>query len=214
MTKNYTGLIIGVKNTSDSNRTVELMTKDDGIVKVFASGARNLSSRFMSITNLYTLVSFECSENGTMNVLTDGKLLTGYYNMTDNLEKFSLVAEVLGNIKIAMTTAENKSHFYGLAISYMEMLDKLDFDDNNEDIAAMTAKLYTFMLAFLGVDVEAAAREYGATTALADVCRSLKGKRVSEAMTTTELPGDVYGAFETLKRIYREMFDIYIEAEF
>ena len=109
MEYNITGLIIGVKNNGDANRIIEVITSEQGIVYVFASGARRLSSRFLSLTRLYTLVALECTQNGSLILLKDGKCLGDFRSIETDTDKFRIVAGVVKNVRTAVAEGENKS---------------------------------------------------------------------------------------------------------
>ena len=86
MNGNITGLITSVKNNSDANRIIEVLTAEYGMVYVFASGARRLSSRFLPLTNLFTVVSLECTSNGNLLLLKDGKCLGGFRSIETDID--------------------------------------------------------------------------------------------------------------------------------
>lgn len=208
---NLTGLVTGIKNKGDANRTIELVTDDNGVVYVYASGARRLSSRFMSLTNLYTLVNIECSDSGGMLVLRDGKYLGDFGGIIRDTDKFVIVADVIKSVKTAIQNSDNKAKLYSLLLIYMQAVDSAGtYDADFERIVGATVKLYVYMLCFLEYDVMAIAKNRANGSALVDFCDRMSGCKVSECMTDVNTYGNEAQAYSVIREIYSEQLDINI----
>lgn len=212
MLHSYSGLIIGVKNNGDSNRIIEVLTADYGSVYVLASGARRLSSRFLSLTNIFTLVTLECDERGDLKLLRDGKCLGGFRNIETDLEKFSVAANVIKCTRIVAADSDNKNRIYGLNVIYFQSLDKCgNFDEDRYKIISLTVKFYIYLLHYIGFDAAAYAAEYENGKSLADICEHLSGKRISDTMQSDDVFENASAAYRTLQSIYAEQLDIRID---
>ncbi len=212
---NITGLIIGIKNKGDANRVAEILTAEHGIVYVFASGARRLHSKFMSITNILTIVSLECSANGELLLLKDGRCLGGFYNIVNDVNKFILAADVVKNVKIAVQNSEEASKLYSLLLTYMYSVDSMNaFDEDHEKVMSITVKLYIYMLCYLGYDVMQIAENIKIqknNSSLINVCTEIKGMKISESMTSCKTLQNAVQAYRLLRWVYSEQLDMQLE---
>ncbi len=209
MHKNITGIIIGAKNSSDANRVIEVLTENDGSVYVLASGARRLSSRFMSLTGIYSVVALECVQNGNMLILRDGKLLGSYRSIAKDVEKFELVADAIKNARVAMQGFDDKQKLYALVMAYLALMEKCpELAEAPETSIFSTVKLYIYMLHYMGYDVPAYAeqREYGLP--LVKVCESLSGKKISEVMMEPVANSFAIEAYSVLREIYSDELEM------
>ncbi len=209
MYKNITGIIIGVKNNSDANRIIEVLTENEGSVFVLASGARRLSSRFMSLTGIYSVVCLECVQNGNMLVLRDGKCIGSYAGIAGDVEKFELVADVVKNARTALQGFEEKVKLYALLMAYIALIEKCPaFADSPNSTVFATVKFYMYMLHYMGYDVPAYARQREGGDVLMAVCESLHGKRISEAMTEISDDPKAEYAYRVLSGIYADELEM------
>ncbi len=205
MVLQFTGLVIGSKNNGDVSRTAEIFTPE-GIVYVYASGARRLSSRFMPLTNVFSLVSVECNESNGLNTLKDGKPLALFGNISKSIEKFNAAAGVISSMRVASRNSEEKQKMYSLLLTYIKELDEAD--DSEKEIYSLTVKLYIYLLCCLGYDVYAEAEEAKGSECLLRVLDGLSGRKVSDAMTDKARIPCYLEAFATLEEIYRRQLDM------
>ncbi len=210
---NISGLVTSVKNSGDVNKTIELITAN-GIQYIYASGARRLTSRFMPLTNVLSLVNLECVKNGNMLLLREGKQLGAFSNITADINKFFIAADMILSAKIAMTNSSKQAQIYSLVIVAMKTLDESgDFDLNRGKVIRITVKYYIYLLYCLGYNVPDLAVEYERHPALSLICNSLSGKKISDALIEDILFENIDTAIETLKTIYKEQLDMLIMAK-
>lgn len=202
-----TGLVVGSKNRGDANKIIELFTSENGTEYVFASGARRLTSRFLPLTKLFTLVSLECTQNGNMLILKDGKALGSFESIETDIDKFTLAADVIKSIRIASANSENKGKLYALCIAYFGLSDICESSSTAEKLSA-AVKLYIYLLCYLGYDVKACAVEYKNNNALVRICEYLSGKSLSQTMTESSALDRVEEAYGILADIYSKQLDM------
>ena len=204
MNGNITGLITSVKNNADANRVIEVLTAEYGMVYVFASGARRLSSRFLPLTNLFTVVSLECTSNGNLLLLKDGKCLGGFKSIETDIDKLSMAADAVKNVRTISANSDAKSKIYALCMTYFELLDRCR---DTYQAASATVKFYIYLLHYSGFNVTSYAAEYNGQE-LIEICRYLSGKKVSEAMTDNTTLDSAREAYDTLAHIYAAQLDM------
>lgn len=207
MSRIITGLVVGSKNRGDANKVIELLTSENGTEYVFASGARRLTSRFLPLTKLFTLVSLECTQSGEMLILKDGKALGGFESIETDIDKFMLAADVIKSVRITSANSENKGKLYALCVAYFGLSDICKSSSTDEKLSA-AVKFYIYLLCYLGYDVKAYAVEYGKNNALMRICEHLSGKALSQTMTSSSALERAAEAYGILADIYSEQLDI------
>lgn len=209
MSRIITGLVVGSKNRGDANKVIELLTSENGTEYVFASGARRLTSRFLPLTKLFTLVSLECTPSGEMLILKDGKALGGFESIETDIDKFTLAADVIKSVRIACANSENKSKLYALCVAYFGLSDICKSSSTDEKLSA-AVKFYIYLLCYLGYDVKAYAAEYGKNNALIRICEYLSGKALAQTMTSSSALERAEEAYGILGDIYSKQLDIHL----
>ena len=206
--KTVIGIVTRLSNKGDAGKLIEVFC-DDGIVKVYAAGARRLTSKFLPLTTLFSLVSLECIPNGDMMLLRDGKQLARYDNIEKDAIKFAIAADVIKNIGIAVANTADGNKFGALLHVFIKQLNDLgEYDECRNEILTLTVKTYVYVLAYCGIDVLACAGQQAGNSSLVGMLSWLSGKRVSEAMLDDTVFDDAEWAYRTLSDIYNEQLDI------
>ena len=206
--KTVTGIVTRVSNKGDSGRLAEIFC-DDGIVKVYAAGARRLTSKFLPLTTLFSLVSLECIPNGDVMLLRDGKQLARYDNIEKDAIKFAIAADVIKNVSIATANTAEQNKFGALLHVFIKQLNDLgEYDECRSAVITLTVKTYVYVLAYCGIDVLACAGQQAGNSSLVGMLSWLSGKKVSEAMLDDTVFDDAEWAYRTLSDIYNEQLDL------
>ncbi len=202
------GIVVDSQNKGDSGKLIEIFT-NDGPVKVYAYGARRLTSRFLPLTKLFSLVNLECSVGTGYYILNDGKQLAVMDSIERDVQRFFIAADVIRIIRTVLQNSDMSSKIYALFHVYLRQLNDIgDYEHKSEEILTLTVKLYIYILAYLGIDVLACAGEQRRSAELTEICNYLKGKRVSEAMMDNKAFSTAYAAYSTLSDIYMQELDI------
>ena len=210
MQRELTGLITSIKNAGESGRSIELFTAE-GMVYLFAPGARKLNSRLLSLSRLYLLVRAECVETQGFTRLSDGVVLADFSPFTQDAELFSMAVRSMNTIRVILANTENPRSFYSLALLFMEQLNGL-FQETASPFFfdALEVKLLIYLLALCDFDVPALSAQKAHYKPLQEVCESLSGQTISRAMcehSTFEKAGQVR---RVLEEIYREQLELQI----
>lgn len=208
------GIVTDSRNNGDSGKLIEIFTRN-GPVKVYAAYARKLTSRFLPITRLFSLVNAECVKNGDMYILKDGKQIAFFENIERDVTKFSIVADVIKNIRIITQNSAYAEKFYSMLLVLLQQLNGFsDYDDDKFAILTAVLKLYIYVLAYMGIDVLACAGEEKHSDELMEICNYLKGSRVSDALQDERVFETSESAYRTLANIYLKQFDMALDESF
>ncbi len=205
------GIVTDSKNKGDTGKFIEVFT-NDGPVRVFASGARRLSSKFLPLTKLFSLVSLECTPSGDFYILTQGRQLASFDSIEKDAIKFCIAADVIRNMRIVAQSSPNADKLGALLHVYIKRLNELgDYEDDKFAILTATDKLYIYVLAYCGIDVLASAAQQRHAEALIGMCNYYKGKKVSDAMLDEKIFTDSQAAYFTLSDIYAGELDVRLD---
>lgn len=84
------GLVIKEMNVGESDRLVTLFTRENGIIKAFASGAKNMKSKKAAATSLLTYSSFTIlNKKGTFRIY-EATPQTSFFTIGSDIEMLSL----------------------------------------------------------------------------------------------------------------------------
>ena len=80
------GLVIKVTNVGESDRLVTLFTREYGIIKAFASGAKNIKSKKGAATSLLTFSSFTILHKKGTNRIYEAAPIAQFFTMGSDIE--------------------------------------------------------------------------------------------------------------------------------
>ena len=83
-------LVIKEMNVGESDRLVTLFTRDYGIIKAFASGAKNIKSKKGSATSLLTYGSFTIKRKGDSYRIYEATPITMFFGAGFDIEVLTL----------------------------------------------------------------------------------------------------------------------------
>lgn len=84
------GLVIKEMNVGESDRLVTLLTRDSGIVKAFAAGAKNIKSKKGAATSLLTYSSFTVLNKKGTNRIYEAVPIAQFFSMGEDVETLAL----------------------------------------------------------------------------------------------------------------------------
>lgn len=207
----FSGIVTDSRNNGDSGKLIEIFTRN-GPVKVYAAYARKLTSRFLPLTRIFSLVNVECVKNGDMYILKDGKQIAFFENIERDITKFSIMADVIKNIRIVTQNSNSEDKLYAMLLVLLQKLNVFsDYDDDKFAILTAVLKFYIYVLAYMGIDVLACAREENCSDELMEICNYLKGSRVSDALQDERVFETSEYAYRTLADIYLKQFDLILD---
>ncbi|NIT04318.1 DNA repair protein RecO [Candidatus Saccharibacteria bacterium] len=97
------GIVIRKKDFGEADKILTIYTRDHGRITAFAPGARKVTSRKTSATELFTHGIYFLSQGRSMDVVTEWEVLNSFYQIRDDLNKAALsfyLAEVLNSFLV------------------------------------------------------------------------------------------------------------------
>ena len=84
------GLVIKEMNVGESDRLVTLFTRENGIIRAFASGAKNIKSKKAAGTSLLTYSSFTIKQKNGSNRIYETTPIAQFFSLGSEIEILSL----------------------------------------------------------------------------------------------------------------------------
>lgn len=84
------GLIIRNLNVGEADRIVTILTREKGVVRASARGARRVNSRLSTATRLFCYSDFTLFKSREKYIIDDAQPLEFFMGLNDNLEKLAL----------------------------------------------------------------------------------------------------------------------------
>ena len=87
---NVDGLVISEKTTGESNRLVTILTRDRGVIRAFANGARKIKSRSAAATELLCYSNFTIFKNRDTYSIDEASPIQVFFELRSDIVKLSL----------------------------------------------------------------------------------------------------------------------------
>ncbi|GMR19251.1 MAG: hypothetical protein BMS9Abin34_383 [Patescibacteria group bacterium] len=97
------GIVIRKKNFGEADKILTIYTRGRGRITAFAPGARKITSRKSSATELFTHGIYLLSQGKNMDIITEWEILNPFYQLRDDLNKAAsafYLAELLGSFLV------------------------------------------------------------------------------------------------------------------
>lgn len=107
---NTDGLVIKETSTGESDRIVTVLTKDFGIVRAFANGARKIKSRSQCATQLLSYSRFSIYKSKESFIIDEAQSIEVFFKLREDIEKLTLAqyfCELSGELAPEMDEAED-----------------------------------------------------------------------------------------------------------
>ena len=105
------GLVIGERNTGESNRLVTILTRDRGVIRAFANGARKVKSRSAAATELLCYSSFTLFKNRDTYSIDEASPNEVFFALRGDIVKLSL-AQYFCELAAAVVPENVESEVY------------------------------------------------------------------------------------------------------
>lgn len=116
MLSEVTGLVLRSVNVGESDRLINIFTKECGSVSAMVKGARSLKNRNMSASQQFCYSTFVLYKKGEKYWVRESNLIESFFGLRDSIEGLSLagyIVEVLSDV----TTAEAEGELLRLALN-------------------------------------------------------------------------------------------------
>ncbi len=107
---NTDGLVIKETSTGENDRIVTVLTKDLGIVRAFANGAKKIKSRSQCATQLLSYSRFSIYKSKENFIIDDAQSIEVFFKLRDDIEKLALAqyfCELAGELAPEAEEAED-----------------------------------------------------------------------------------------------------------
>ena len=111
------GIIINVKSYSETSKIVDIFTKEYGIIRVLAKGAKTLKSKLRSVTDKLTYGKFTIYyKKDKLSILNEASIIDNLSNIKKSIEKIGYVSYIL-DLSTQVYKQNNTYDIYNLMIS-------------------------------------------------------------------------------------------------
>lgn len=124
MNLNTDGIVIREQNIGEADRLITLLTRDYGVLKAFARGARNIKSKNNSSTQLLCYSRFTIYRGRDSYIIDSAEPVEVFFNLRNDIEKLSL-ALYLADVSAELSPEEDKAEdFLRLLLNSLYLLCK------------------------------------------------------------------------------------------
>ena len=110
MQMNTEGLVIRQTDTGESDRIVTVLTKDYGIIRAFANGAKRMKSRSQCATQLLSYSRFSIYQSKESYIVDEAQSIEVFFKLRQDIERLTLAqyfCELAGELAPEMDQAED-----------------------------------------------------------------------------------------------------------
>lgn len=125
------GIVLSARDIGKSNKVLNILTKEHGMIEAFANGCKNSKSRLISVAQPLSYASFILEKKGNNYTVSSADLIKVFYNIRDNVDKLSLsfyISEIT-----AYMAPKNESGEVVLRL-FLNVLHILEHDIKNYDL--------------------------------------------------------------------------------
>lgn len=118
------GIVIRKKDFGEADKILTLYTRDRGRLTAFAPGARKVTSRKASATELFTHGIYFFSEGKNMDVITESEVLNSFYPLRDDLQKAALAFYLAELLDFLLPEGQSNYPIYRLFLESVSLLSR------------------------------------------------------------------------------------------
>ena len=116
------GVVIREKQIGDNDKFIDVLTKDYGIIEISVKGAKKITSKNSSATQLFAYSKFCAQKRGDKYYLNSSEPIHIFYDLRLNIEKISLAAYFAEIIQFAITSEEPSDEIIRLLLNTLHFL--------------------------------------------------------------------------------------------
>ncbi len=116
------GLVIKEQNTGESDRLITILTRNNGLIRAFVRGAKNIKSKNLSSTQLLCYSNFTFYKKKESNIVDSAEPIEVFFDLRNDIEKLSLAlyfAQVAGELS---PQDDNAQDFLRLLLNSLHLL--------------------------------------------------------------------------------------------
>ena len=120
------GIVIRERFTGENDKFVDILTKNNGIIEISVKGAKKITSKNSSSTQLYTYSKFCFSTRRDRYYLNSSEPVKTFYNIRLDVVKFALASYFSELIKFAVVAEQQSENVLRLFLNSMHYLSDSD----------------------------------------------------------------------------------------
>ena len=119
----YTGIVIRKRNFGESDKMIELLTRESGKIRILAKGARKSGSKMGGSTELFSHGTFTLAKGKNFYILTgvEAKNYSSIWKNLLKLSRFYMVAEFIAQI---LPEEQSNNEIYENTLEVLSAIDK------------------------------------------------------------------------------------------
>lgn len=119
---NTDGLVIREKSTGEQNRIVTVLTRDFGIIRACVYGAKKISSRTGSATQLFAFSELGIAEKRGSYIIEAGKPKEVFFGLRNDVKKIALAQYFAELCECLVPEKENTEEYLRLVLNSLSLL--------------------------------------------------------------------------------------------
>ncbi len=145
MIKKIEGIIVSTVDYKENSKVINILTKDNGLIGVFANGCRKLKSKLSATSSVLTYGIFHLStRNRKLANLIEVDVIDNFKNIKKDLNKMNYSVYLL-ELSVQVYRHDSNSNIYNLLISGLKKID------NNFDYQIISYIIELKLLVYLGI---------------------------------------------------------------
>lgn len=145
MIKKVEGIVVSTVDYKENSKILNILTKDEGLMGVFARGSKGIKNNLFSVSNIMIYGVFHLNQTAKkMPNLIEVDIINNYKNIRKDLGKMTYSTYLL-ELSVQVFRHENNNNIYSLLIS---SLDKIN---SNFDYEIISNILELKLLEYLGI---------------------------------------------------------------
>src|SRR4030042_3980966 len=118
------GIVVRKKDFGEADKILNIYTRDRGRITAFAPGARRITSRKASATELFTHGIYFLSEGKNMDTITESEVLNSFYPLRDDLQKAALAFYLAELLAFLLPEGQPNYPIYRLFLESVSLLSR------------------------------------------------------------------------------------------
>ena len=122
MIVNMNGLVLHERMAGEKGRFLDILTQEQGVVEVYVRGAKKITSKSTSVTQLFSYASFCLEQRGEMYYFQSARPIRIFYALRDDLEHLSLASYFSELIRQAVPSGKQENEILRLVLNTFHYL--------------------------------------------------------------------------------------------
>lgn len=118
------GLVLKERDIAENDKLLLILTERYGKLPVIAKGAKSVKNRHMPSCQLFSYASFCLRRRGNYYYITDSDLIENYYDIRNDVTKFSLASFVCDVVEDVTQEGNNDDEILRLALNTLYAIAK------------------------------------------------------------------------------------------